>query len=242
MRFVEAPLKVSAGRGAVDASGVDQSNGQVGVTEQRLRHDDFDAARQREVRMPSVVDLLEGVFQPRERRLASARVVPDVAAIAAVQAHPCEDIDNKLAYSGRLRREFLRVVAADALPVRPLFTTDLQAGEIADRALDLLGDALRAILGIVIGNRIASLDVLREVRDVGADFFIAVRFDQQAVPVTGAEVGVADGDAAAAGFKDRQSRAAVRTGHFQSGDLANRRGLADALAADERDVVFALSE
>jgi hypothetical protein len=55
-------LQVRTRGGAVNTAGVNDSQGQLAPTEKPLRHDDFDARRQREIWMSPVVDLLERLF------------------------------------------------------------------------------------------------------------------------------------------------------------------------------------
>src|SRR5262249_37320358 len=74
---------------------------------------------------------------------------------------------------------------------------------------------------------------------VRADFLVAAWFDHEAVAAAGAKVNVANGDTAAARFKDGKCRPAVGAGNFKLGNFADRSRLADAFAADDSDVVVA---
>ncbi len=67
VRLVELAFQVGAGGRAIDAPCVDEPHGQILAAQQRLRNDNFDPVGQRKVRMPAIVDLLEGVLQPSER-------------------------------------------------------------------------------------------------------------------------------------------------------------------------------
>jgi len=57
------------------------------------------------------------------------------------------------------------------------------------------------------------------------------------VTLTGAQVNIADRDAATTRFEHRRWRTAIGSWYFQLRRLADSRGFADTLAANERDVV-----
>ena len=117
MRLVQPPLQVGARGSAINAARVDESNREIRLAEQLLRHDDFDAIGQREISVPAVVHLLERVLEPREWRLACAGVVPDVAAIAAMEFHAREHFDHEFTHAAGLCGELFRFVAAGPLAV-----------------------------------------------------------------------------------------------------------------------------
>ena len=99
--------------------------------------------------MPSIVYVLEDIFQPDKFPLASCRVVPDVAAVTSVQLHAREDFDDVIANAACPVREFFGFVSADRFAVRSSSPADLQTGQVPNSAFDLLCNHLTGFVAVI---------------------------------------------------------------------------------------------
>ena len=86
-------FEIGTSRRLVDPASIDDAYLEI-VDLQELGNDKVDPRRQRELRMPTVVDPFEGRLHPPQRRGSERRTVPLIASIPLMQAHPSQYLDD----------------------------------------------------------------------------------------------------------------------------------------------------
>ena len=169
--------------------------------------------------------------------------VPGVPPVSPDEVHPGQDLDGQVVGLGVLGGDLTCRVRPDPLARLILLLLLDQAGHIADRPLDLLGDAggvVFAPLGLRCdGCPTGEIEqVLSEILDILADARLRPWLDPQPVLRPPSDVDLADRRTASARVEDDLPLQPRLAGLEQAGQFADGGGLADADTPDECDLML----